>query len=167
MTTWNQRKAVGDLLEQRVAEELTLRGWHVNPWGQGILTSPVRQALKHADSYLRWTPDLIAACGELVVMIDCKGRMTSSDSNRHSIERAAVRSHMQLTAWTDLPVYYVFDNLGVLTPHDILTIGRIGPHTRVGSGAPYYLIGTGMDRPFDDIFGSHEQVMEQWTRQAA
>lgn len=160
MTNWTRRKAVGDVHEQRVAEELTLRGWEVNPWGQGILTGCVRGALRRTDSSLRWTPDLVAARGEIIALIDCKSRMTSGESDRHAVERAAVKAHLQLAAWTDLPVYYVFDNLGVLTPHDILMAGRLGPHTRVGSGAPYYLIGTGLDRPFDDIFGPHENLIQ-------
>lgn len=164
MSNWTARKSIGDLLEQRVAEELTLRNWHVNPWGQGVLTESVRSALRGTDSSMRWTPDLIAARGEIVVMVDCKGRMTSSDSNRHSVERAAVRAHLQFAAWTDLPMYYVFDNLGVLTPHDVLTLGRVGPHTRVGSDAPYYLLGVGSDRPFDDVFGTPEQLATRWAQ---
>jgi hypothetical protein len=158
MTSWNARKAVGDALEQTVAEELTLRGWTVNPWGQGILTGPVRGALHRTDSSMRWMPDLVVARGEIVALIDCKGQMTSGTTQRHCIERAAVRAHLQLAAWMELPVYYVFDSLGVLTPHDVVMAGRMGPHTNVGSGAPYYLIGTGLDRPFDDIFGPHEQL---------
>jgi hypothetical protein len=159
MTNWEQRKAVGDAFEQRVAEEFTIAGWHVSPWGQGILTAPVRRALRGTDSSMRWTPDLVAARGEIVCMIDCKASMTSDGTARHAVERAAVKAHLQLSAWTDLPMYYVFDNMGVLTPHDILMAGRVGPHTRVGSGAPYYLISTAMDRSFDEIFGPHEQLL--------
>lgn len=33
MPNFQQRKAVGDAHEQRIAEELTARGWAVNPWG--------------------------------------------------------------------------------------------------------------------------------------
>ena len=167
MTTWEERKTVGDLLEQRVAEELTLREWAVNPWGQGILTSPVQSALRRTDSALRWTPDLVATRGEIVVLIDCKGRKTSATRNRHTIERAAVKSHLQFSAWTDLPMYYVFDNLGVMTPHDVLTAGRIGPHTQVGSGAPYYLVPAALARPVDDVFGGPEVVARAWANQAA
>ena len=162
MTTWTERKTVGDLLEQHVAEELTIRGWTVNPWGQGVLTEEVRFALKSSDSYLRWTPDLVAARGESVVLIDCKARMTSSASNRNSIERAAVKAHLQFSAWTDLPVYYVFDNLKVLTPHDVLTSGRAGPHTRVGSGAPYYLVPDALAKAFDALFGTYESALRAW-----
>lgn len=167
MSTWAERKEVGDLHEQHVAEELTLRGWTVNPWGQGILTHPVRAVLRNTDSSLRWTPDLVAARGENVVLIDCKARMTSSASERHAVERAAVKAHLQYCAWTDLPLYYVFDTLGVLTPHDVLSAGRIGPHTRVGSGAPYYLVSSSLARPFDAVFGTHETVARAWSEQAA
>jgi hypothetical protein len=158
MASWKTRKEVGDALEQTVAEELTLRGWTVNPWGQGILTGPVRGALHRTDTALRWTPDLVAARGEIVVFIDCKGQMTSGTTDRHCIERAAVRAHLQLVALMELPVYYVFDGLGVLTPHEVMMAGRIGPHTNVGSGAPYYLVSAQLARPFDRIFGPHEQL---------
>lgn len=153
MSGWTERKHVGDLHEQRVAEELTVRGWHVNPWGQGVLTAPVRAALRATDSALRWTPDLVAARGEDLTLVDCKGRASSSATGRHAVERAAVRAHLQLTAWIDLPIYYVFDDLTVLTAHDVLTAGRVGPHTRIGSGAPYYLIDGGLADPFDSVFG--------------
>ncbi|MFB7253997.1 hypothetical protein [Streptomyces nojiriensis] len=61
MPSFQQRKAVGDAHEQRIAEELTARGWAVNPWGQGVLTHPVQAARRTTDSSLRWTPDLLAA----------------------------------------------------------------------------------------------------------
>ncbi len=167
MTTWETRKAAGDLLEQRVAEELTIRDWAVSPYGQGTFDQAIRSALRQTHSSIRWQPDLIAARGDLVVLIDCKGRMTSTTSNRHAIERAAVQAHLQYSALAGLPVYYVFDGLGVLTPHDVLTAGRVGPHTQVGSGAPYYLIGSGLARPFDAVFGAYETVVQAWAEQAA
>lgn len=156
MTDWETRKTVGDIHEQCVAEELALRGWEVSSWGQGLLGPAAREALRHTDSALRWQPDLIAARGDSVVMVDCKSRMTSSRTGRHAVERAAVKVHRSLIADMDLPLYYVFENLGVLTPEDVLSAGRLGPHTRVGSGAPYYLVDSGMDRLFDEIFGPHE-----------
>jgi hypothetical protein len=146
---------MGDELEQRVAEELTLRGWTVNRWGQGVFTEPVRRALRRTDSPIRWTPDLVAVFLNSWVLIDCKGRMTSTTSKRHAIQRDAVKAHLQYVAWTYLPVYYVFDDLGVLSPHDVLTCGRVGPHTRVGSGAAYYLVPESLTRPFDAVFGTY------------
>ncbi|MFI1191264.1 hypothetical protein [Streptomyces californicus] len=35
--------------------------------------------------------------------------MTIRATSRHVVERAAVTAHLQLVAWTLLPVYYVFD----------------------------------------------------------
>lgn len=142
MTNWQLRKRVGDAHEQRVAQLLQRRGWDVNQWGQGVLSVPVQTALRGTDSSLRWTPDLLAARGRDIALIDCKARMTSTASRRHAVERAAVRAHLQLTAWVCLPVYYVFDDLGVLTPYDVLIRGRCGPHSHAGSGAAYYLIDT-------------------------
>ncbi|MGW3289430.1 hypothetical protein ACWDR3_32805 [Streptomyces sp. NPDC001002] len=98
-------------------------------------------------------PDLIAARDDALALIDCKSRMTSTTTNRHAVERAAVRAHLQLSAWTFLPVYYVFDNLDVLTPHDVLTDGRNGPRSSAGSGSAYYLVGAGTGRSFDSVFG--------------
>ncbi|MCM2416509.1 hypothetical protein [Streptomyces sp. RKAG293] len=152
MSSFQHRKAVGDAHEVRVAQELIHRGWAVNPWGQGVLTDPVRYALRESYSSLRWTPDLIAAKDRQVTLIDCKSRMTSRATCRHVVERAAVHAHLQLVAWTMLPVYYVFDNLDVLTPSDVLTAGQDGPRTPAGSGTPYYLIPAGRSLPFDTTF---------------
>jgi hypothetical protein len=152
-TAWTERKQIGDVLEARVADELRARGWSVSPWGQGVLDGAVRDALRRTDSWARWTPDLVAARGQNVCFIDCKGQMTGRASRRHAIERAAVRAHLQLVAWSNLPIYYVFDDLGVATPYDVLTVAEPGPTPRCGSGAPYFLISSELDRPFDSVFG--------------
>lgn len=80
--------------------------------------------------------------------------MTSRGSGRHAIERAAVKAHLHFGAAFDLPLHYVFDDMGVLDPIDVKLARRPGPHSRIGSRAPYYLVTTRMDRRFDDIFGS-------------
>ncbi|MFE7581048.1 hypothetical protein ACFU5Y_05695 [Streptomyces gardneri] len=153
MPSFQQRKAIGDAHEQRVTHELNQRGWHVSPWGQGIMGEPVRLALHHTTSSLRWTPDLIAARERQVVLIDCKSRMTSHASRRHVVERAAVNAHLQLVAWTSLPLYYVFDNLDLLTPYNALGYGQVGPRTTAGSGSPYLLVPADQSMPFEDVFG--------------
>ncbi|WP_330242110.1 hypothetical protein [Streptomyces sp. NBC_00525] len=153
MPSFQRRKAIGDAHEQRVTQELNRRGWHVSPWGQGIMGEPVRFALHHTTSSLRWTPDLIVAQGRQVILIDCKSCMTSQTSRRHAIERAAVNAHLQLVAWTQLPLYYVFDNLELLTPYDALGLGQEGPRTTAGSGTPYLLVPTTHALTFDRVFG--------------
>ncbi|MET9438055.1 hypothetical protein [Streptomyces sp. NPDC006551] len=154
MPSFHRRKAIGDAHEQRVTQELNHRGWHASPWGQGVMGEPIRLALHHTTSSLRWTPDLIAAQGRRVILIDCKSRMTSQTSQRHAIERAAVTAHLQLVAWTQLPLYYVFDNLDLLTPHDALGLGQKGPRTTAGSGTPYLLVPATRASRFDDVFGT-------------
>lgn len=161
MASFQQRKAIGDAHEQYVAEQLTVRGWEVTLWGQGILTKRIQDALRKTDSFIRWIPDLIAAKDTDLVLIDCKSRMTSRSTGRHAVERAAVHAHVQLVAWTLLPVYYVFDDLDVLTPHDVLTAGREGPHSIAGSGAPYFLISANAARRFDGLFGAGKPAA-QW-----
>lgn len=159
MASFQQRKAIGDAQEHYVAEQLTLRGWEVNFWGQGLLTRNLRDALRGTDSFIRWIPDLIASKGKELVLIDCKSRMTSRNTGRHAVERAAVHAHLQLVAWTGLPVYYVFDDLGVLAPHDVLIAGQEGPHSVVGSGSPYFLISGSIARRFDVLFGARESTI--------
>ncbi|MFI0487481.1 hypothetical protein [Actinomadura sp. 9N215] len=154
MTSWRARKTLGNRLEEHVAHELTSRGWAVDHWGQGVIAAAVSKVLRRTDSSLRWAPDLLAARQDTVVMIDCKASMTSRATGKHAVERAAVKAHLQFAALFDLPLYYVFDNLGVLTPMDVCGIGHLGPHTRVGSGAPYYLVSTTTDRAFNDVFGT-------------
>ncbi|GAA4980490.1 hypothetical protein [Kitasatospora paranensis] len=153
MPSFHARKAIGDAHERRVTEELNHRGWDVSPWGQGVMGEPVRVALRSTDSFLRWTPDLIAARDGQVVLIDCKSRMTSRTSSRHAIENAAVTAHLQLVAWTRLPLYYVFDDLDILTPSDALGTGIGGPRTTAGSGAPYLLVPADRALAFDHVFG--------------
>ncbi|MFF9795673.1 hypothetical protein [Streptomyces bacillaris] len=80
--------------------------------------------------------------------------MTSQTSRRHVVERAAVTAHLQLVAWTQLPLYYAFDNLDLLTPCDALSLGQDGPRTTAGSGTPYLLIPTARALSFDDVFGT-------------
>ncbi|MFG2948331.1 hypothetical protein [Streptomyces adustus] len=154
MPSFQHRKAVGDAHEVRVTEELAARGWDVSVWGQAILTDSVRSALQQTGSLLRWTPDLVAAKGRQVILIDCKSRMTSRTSRRHAVERAAVTAHVHLTAWTQLPVVYVYDDLRVLTPIDALLSGSTGPRSTAGSGAPYLLVPTTRSLAFDDVFGT-------------
>ncbi|WP_235488184.1 hypothetical protein [Streptomyces roseoverticillatus] len=80
--------------------------------------------------------------------------MTSSTTRRHAVERSAVMAHLHLTAWTQLPVAYVFDDLGVLTPLDVLLSGRTGPLTAEGSGSPYILVPVARSLAFDEVFGT-------------
>ncbi|GGU46141.1 hypothetical protein ACH4HG_41065 [Streptomyces coeruleorubidus] len=57
MRQWQDRKAVGDAHERRVAAALRARGWTVHPCGQGTYPPAVRDALRRTRSALRQFPD--------------------------------------------------------------------------------------------------------------
>jgi Holliday junction resolvase len=154
-----QRKALGEALERRVGHELAARGWTVNRYGQGALSENIRAAMRSGASALRWSPDLIAARGDRVVTADCKAQQPGRSTGRHAIECAAVKAHIRFIAMFETPVFYVFyvfyvfDVFGVLSPHDVLGDGRLGPRSANGSGTPCYLIEKDLDRDFDRVFG--------------
>ena len=150
MTTFDERLSAGTSHEQRVAEELEKRGWTVTPWGQGILPAQTRWAIREARTRFRHFPDLIASRAGEIVTIDAKERMQSTDTGRYAIHRECVQFGLQFLAAFDLPVYYVFGNLGVLCPTEVASYGRIGPRA---TGGAYYLVNGRLAHIFDDVFG--------------
>lgn len=150
MSAWSERKAVGDAHEQRVREELERRGWTVSTYGQAILDERIRRALRTTNSRRRWDPDLIAANGTTIALIDAKSCMRGEDAHTFHISRKALRAGRDLSAADDLPLYYVFANLGVATPTEIMQICRLAS---LGEAGGYLSFGSGLLRPFDDVFG--------------
>lgn len=150
-----ERKAIGDAHELRVRGELERCGWAVAAWGQGILTESVTAALRRTDSDLRWTPDLIAVRDGIVCLIDAKARM-STHTRRHSVSRRCLEAHLRLMALVDLPIYYVFDTLGVLTPYDIKRFAVARIDTRFSGST--YLVHDRDARPFDSVFNGDEAL---------
>lgn len=148
-STWDQRKPIGDAHEQRVALELNQRGWTVDPWGQGILSPAVQRAISRS----RWAnfPDLVAARTGDLVAIDAKDRVSSAETGRYAISQKCVSFGLQFIAAFGVPIFYVFGNLGVLTPQEVMAYGTIGPR---GMGGAYYLINGRLAHQFDDVFGS-------------
>lgn len=86
--------------------------------------------------------------------VDCKAQQSGRSTGWHAIECSAVKAHIRFIAMFETPVFYVFDDLGVLSPHDVLGDGRLGPRSANGSGTPYYLIQKDLDRGFDRVFGA-------------
>lgn len=115
-----------------------------------MLSDPVRQALQRTDSAFRWEPDLVAARGRRLVLIDCKARMTSTVSERHIIDRRAFEAQRLLAAARSMLMVYVFDTLTVLTADDVAALAMSSSNT----GKAKIFIGTGMARPFDEVFGA-------------
>ena len=132
--TFKSRLAHGDDHENRVARELEARGYTVTPWGQGILPEQIRRAIRDVGTRFRYFPDLIAARPGELVTVDAKDRMHSTETDRYAVARECVQFGLQFYAAFNLPVYYVFGNLGVLCPTEIASYGRVAP------GGAYYLI---------------------------
>ena len=122
----------------------------MDPWGQGVLSSTVREAICRSNSQLRLLPDLIAGRDGELVTIDCKNRIRSGHTGRYAISRHCVNFGLHLNAM-GVPVFYVFGNLGVLLPTEVMSYGRIGPRV-TGNGA-YYLVAERLAHHFDDVFG--------------
>lgn len=144
--TFEARKYVGDMLERRVACELDERRWSISPFGQGQLSPPVQRGLARTTCALRFLPDIVGVRGGDVVTIDAKSRMPGKETNRYYLRKEAVRAGHQFSALMDLPLFYVFDDLRVLTPFEVIAADR---WTR----RPYYTIDSSAGRRFNDVFG--------------
>jgi hypothetical protein len=150
LPTYAERKATGDVLESRVRTELELRGWTVSEYGQAVLAEPIRDALKRTECRMRWDPEFVASLGSYLCLVDAKGSMQGEDAWTYTISRKALRAHLKLAVDLDLPIYYVFANLGVATPTEVMQFCRLA---RVGDAGGYVSFGAGLPRPFDDVFG--------------
>jgi hypothetical protein len=152
MSTWRQRKQVGDAHEARVARLLRARGWTVAAWGQATLPGPIRLAIVRSGSTWRYFPDLVAARQGSLLVIDAKDRMPGARGDRYSISVDCLHFGMHFTAAFRVPFFYVFGDLGVLTPAEIFSYQFIGTMPRVPRD--YYLIPASQARGFDDTFGA-------------
>ncbi|MEU1134372.1 hypothetical protein ABZ383_31700 [Streptomyces sp. NPDC005900] len=151
MTQWQHRKQVGDTHEQRVTIALQRRGWTVQPCGQGTYPPRIQHALARTRSALRQFPDLIAARGGELVTIDAKDRMPSTHSTRYAISSATVNAGLVFTAaHAPTPLYYVFGDMRVLTPAEVLHYTAHALRHRSGA---YHLVRTDHAHFFDDVFG--------------
>jgi hypothetical protein len=154
MHSFHNRLRAGSAHELRVAAELERRGWVVDLFGQGALKPEIRHVLNRIDTRLRNLPDMIAARGMELVVIDAKDRMSSTESRRYAISRKCVSAGLQWLGAYGIPIYYVFGNLGVLTPTEVMSYGHLGPR---GMGGSYYLINERLAHPFDAVFGSSSE----------
>ncbi|MFD6876939.1 MULTISPECIES: hypothetical protein [unclassified Streptomyces] len=152
MTSWQKSKPVGDAHEQRVATALRQHGWTVQLCGQGTYPPTIQQALTHTRSALRQFPDLIAARGSELITIDAKDRMPSTHSDRYAISTTTLNAGLIFTAaHAPTPLYYVFGDLKVLTPAEVL---HYTDHALRHSSGAYHLVSTHRAHAFDDVFGS-------------
>jgi hypothetical protein len=144
------RKAAGDEHEDRVREQLEKRGWTVSPYGQRILAEEIRRALKRTESPARWDPDFVVACGSTIRYVDAKGSLRGMNADLNFISRRALEAHRRLQSDRDIPVFYVFGDLGVMTPDEVLRAAEV---ERLGTAGGYLSVPRDASRKLDDVFG--------------
>ncbi|MFG2754084.1 hypothetical protein [Streptomyces xanthophaeus] len=108
--------------------------------------------MSYTRSALRQFPDLIAARGSELVTIDAKDRVPSTHSDRYAISTATVNAGLVFTAaHAPTPLYYVFGDMKVLTPVEVLHYTEHALRHRTGA---YHLVRTNHAHPFDEVFGA-------------
>ncbi|MFC9973556.1 hypothetical protein ACFVH6_21945 [Spirillospora sp. NPDC127200] len=154
MTTYDIRKRLGDRHEEHVAEALRTRGWRVAPYGMGT-QRPIHRAMIHASgSPLRFEPDLMISpenAPQRVQLIDCKAQFNTAE-NYLAVNEECVRAQLTFMAATQLPIWYVFSDLSVSTPNEVLAFGRKSAPAPGGSW--HFRIPRLLNREFDSIFGA-------------
>ncbi|MFE8970695.1 hypothetical protein ACFYMR_33500 [Streptomyces albogriseolus] len=111
----------------------------------------MREALRRTRSALRQFPDLIAARGSDLITIDAKDRMPSTDTDRYAISTDTINAGLLFTAaHAPTPLYYVFGDLKVLTPAEVIHYTAHALRHRSGA---FHLVRTEQAHHFDDVFG--------------
>ncbi|MFD7676590.1 hypothetical protein [Streptomyces anulatus] len=81
--------------------------------------------------------------------------MPSTNTNRYAISTTTINAGLQLTALhaptPPPPLYYVFGDLKVLTPAEVLHYTH---HAYRHASGAYHLINTHHAHPFDDVLGT-------------
>lgn len=150
MNGWHDRKEIGERHEQHVMAQLRRRGWQVHPFGQGTFPAAIQTALCTVDSAVRYLPDMIAARGPDVVMIDAKTSLQGS--GRYSVSVKCVTAGVHFTSvHAPVPLYFVFGDLTVLTPDEVMHYRR---HSTLHRSGAYYVVTTSHAHPFDHVFGA-------------
>ena len=159
------RLYLGQGHERRVGLSLEARGWHVHPWGQGILSAEVRSAFYELDRdkdvlLWRWLPDMIAVKGDRILLVEAKAEHErNADTPHFSIELRCVMAQLAMKplglpsviVWANGYCNYT-ENLRVIDYRMPSGTGRRVRDAN-GSGTAFALVRKDEQLPMDDIFG--------------
>lgn len=150
-SSFQERIGVGRPHEVSVRDRLPQHGWDVQDFGQGVLTERLRSAWRFKEPKImwRWIPDLVAAKGSQVVLIDPKSGLRD-DTDNFAVEMSAWMSHMAMLP-LGLPIIYVFSDFTCNTPERLRPVGWITP--RDPRRTPFVLVRKADQRPFEWAFG--------------
>jgi hypothetical protein len=162
--TYKRRMAMGTPWERDVADALWLRGWTVEPVGQGQLSAPTREALRDyqpkagGPTLLRWFPDICAwkrVNGRVwLYLIDAKAGDTWRQTDNHDVELSALRAAEAIEQAWGIPPVFVFQDWSVAKAKTI----RDHAHAELDGVAPgrtrFVIFPRSACTPFDAAFGS-------------
>lgn len=152
MTTYAERSAPAYQWEAELMARLTDRGWIVAPFGQVQIPDVMRPHLaRWLDDYgrqtlLRWTPDIIAvrpAADPFVCLIDAKTELEKNKaSENYAVEVNAVDAGLAIVRDWYMPLFYVWQDGGVLTPHIVInrSARKLDGAGANGSSTAFYLV---------------------------
>lgn len=137
-TTFAERMYVAVEWEASARRHLSLMGWAAEPFGQGQMSTILRDAIANKPTALRYMPDIVAVRGDDIRFIDAKAQLRTDTSN-WSIEHAAWRA--DVLYWASIhPVYYAFPDLTAINAMAITNpVVHAGQGTN-GSGTDFILV---------------------------
>lgn len=150
--------------ELELIERLQKRGWLAAEFGQAQIPEEMRPHLwRWMDDYgrstlLRWTPDVIAVrptATPFVCLVDAKTESEKNrDSKNYSVEINAVDAGLAIVSDWHMPLFYVWEDGGILTPHIVANRwGRkLDGDGAGGSGTAYYLVAKRWAMKVNDVF---------------
>lgn len=163
MSQGQDRMHIGARHEDRVKLSIELRGWHVHPWGQGVLSEEVRQAFNQRDRgadvlLWRWMPDMIAVRGLDIYLIEAKSEKRN-DTPYFTIELRSVMAQLAMKT-LGLSTVIVWAD-GSCNRTEAIRIVDFwlpeGKNRRLdnvdGSGTPFARVRKDEQRPLDELFG--------------
>lgn len=152
MTTYTMRKKLGDRHEERVTEELRKRGWRVTLYGMGTQRALPKAMIAANGSPLRYEPDLMISpynAPHRVHLIDCKAQFDAAETHP-AVNEECVRAQLALMGAVQLPIWYVFSDLSVCAPNDVIGLNdKIEPSI----GSAHFRVPACLNRGFDSVFG--------------
>jgi hypothetical protein len=162
--TGQERIHLGQRHEERVKLSLELRGWHVHPWGQGVLSDEVRQAFNERDNgsdvlLWRWMPDMIAVRGIDIYLIEAKSERRT-DTPYFTIEVRSIMAQLAMKT-LGLSTVIVWADGTCNRTEDLEVVDFWLPEGKGrrlnnvdGSGTPFARVAKSKQISLDALFGS-------------
>ena len=162
MSDFQERMGLAAPWEGALIAALRAWDWTACPYGQGMLSADVRDALRVIATPIRWHPDIIAVRGDVACFVDAKAG--TQETPNHSIEQSSLAAFNDWYLHARLPVVVCWEvirangrrSADCAFTWDLLADGaplRKMPYRGDGSGTSGYLWPKRRCRRFGDVFG--------------